>query len=203
MTVSPAFQSALAITGSVMTLASYVPYVRDILNGSTRPHIFSWLIWSLLTAIGFAALIADSTGPGAWVMGATAVTCFGVFLLSFKQGERSLTVSDWLCLVSALCSIALWFYTSTPLWSVILISVAGTVAFIPTFRKSYVRPGQETLSVYVVGALKWIFGLAAMSHFTVVTVLYPICIVAEDSLFVIMVLCRRHVIERQNVGPII
>jgi hypothetical protein len=44
--------SAMAI---VLTLIAFLPYIRSILHGVTRPHVFSWLIWGATTFVVFLA----------------------------------------------------------------------------------------------------------------------------------------------------
>ncbi len=34
-----------------LTFIAYIPYYRDILKGKTRPHIYSWSLWGLLTVL--------------------------------------------------------------------------------------------------------------------------------------------------------
>jgi len=34
----------LSIIGIALTFAGYVPYIRDIFKGKTKPHVFSWFV---------------------------------------------------------------------------------------------------------------------------------------------------------------
>ena len=38
--------SAIAM---VLTFVAFYPYIRAILKGKTRPHVFSWFIWAAVT----------------------------------------------------------------------------------------------------------------------------------------------------------
>ncbi len=42
----------------ILTIAAYTPYVWFVVQGKTKPHIFSWIIWSLLMAIATAGQYA-------------------------------------------------------------------------------------------------------------------------------------------------
>lgn len=44
--------SGLAIA---LTFVAFVPYIRSIFVGDTRPHVFSWVIWGITTGIVFFA----------------------------------------------------------------------------------------------------------------------------------------------------
>ncbi len=181
----------LGATATVIAFCSYIPYFRNIFRGLTKPHAFSWLIWSILTGIGFAAQVYDDGGPGAWATGFTAGMCFVVFLVALKSGEKDITNSDWLCLSGAFIAIGLWAVTSNPLTSVILITLIDALGFIPTFRKSFHKPHQETALTYGLSALKFMFAIPALSNITLVTTLYPASLIVMNGLFVMMLLIRR------------
>src|SRR4051812_33924000 len=113
-------KTLLAVIASGIAIYSYIPYVRNILGGKTKPHVFSWFIWSLLTGIGFFAQLSDNGGPGAWVSGLTATVCFGIFVLAaLRKGEKEIVTLDWLCLFGAFIALGLWAVTDTPLFSVV------------------------------------------------------------------------------------
>jgi hypothetical protein len=47
ITLAPVFGGLAGVVGVVDT----VPYVRDILCGTTRPHRGTWFIWGLLAVV--------------------------------------------------------------------------------------------------------------------------------------------------------
>ena len=51
-------EKPLLVAASIITVASVIPYLRDILRGTTRPNIVPWLTWTILTAIAAIAEIA-------------------------------------------------------------------------------------------------------------------------------------------------
>lgn len=54
MTLAPVFGVLAGVVGVVDT----IPYVRDIVRGSTRPHRGTWFIWGLLAIVATACVIA-------------------------------------------------------------------------------------------------------------------------------------------------
>ena len=70
------YKAVLTIIASFLLIGSYIPYFRDIYSGKTKPHAFSWFIWSLSACIAFAASIVKGGGAGAWVMGMSGAACF-------------------------------------------------------------------------------------------------------------------------------
>lgn len=179
--------------GAAMVLCTvqYYSYFRGIFAGRVKPHVITWMIWSLIAGIGFAAQLTDHAGAGAWATGYTALLCLAVFALSFSHGDRSVTVIDALTLAFSLAAIVLWRVTSDPLNAVILISVANTLGFIPTIRKSYAKPYGEPIASYLVSNIKWGFALAALTSFTWTSTLYPLAAVGMATVFILFVQLRR------------
>ncbi|MDO8495140.1 MAG: hypothetical protein Q7S32_01245, partial [bacterium] len=193
-------KTTLGVIAVVVGLIGYAPYFRDILNGRTKPHFFSWFVWALLGGLAFFAQVVGHAGPGAWVTGCTAVICLVIAILALKKGEKEITKFDWLCLAGALLGIILWIKTKNPFSAVIFITLIDSMAFIPTFRKSYNKPGEETAVEYALAALKWTIGLFAIESFSLVTWLYPAVLIITNSLFVMMVLIRRRVLASSPIS---
>ncbi len=81
------YKVVLGIAGSLVGVVSYVPYFRDMLRGTTKPHPLSWFVWGLVSAIAFAAQIVSGGGLGALTTGITALACFS--LTGFECRSRS------------------------------------------------------------------------------------------------------------------
>lgn len=186
------FKIALAAISIGMTLVGYAFYFKDIFAGKTKPHAFSWLVWAVLTAIAFAGQMYDNGGPGAWVTATTAAVCFIIFGLALTKGERYITTSDKLNLAGAGGALVLWFYTSDPVFSIILITFIDFLGFLPTVRKSFHKPHEETLIHYVLAGLKFVLAIIALDHYSVTTWLYPASLVVANLLFALMLIIRRR-----------
>lgn len=181
------FGMSAALAGVIQ----YIPYIRDILNGRTRPHAFSWFVWGLPCGIIFAAQVVEGAAAGAWATAVTTILCTFIFILSFFYGEKEIKLLDWICFALALLAVALWVITKNPLGSVILITIADMLGFAPTIRKSLKKPYDETLSTYAIGGLKWILSLFALKTLTFTICLYPIAMIIGNWLLVSLLLVRR------------
>ena len=85
------------IIGSIavaLTLIGYIPYIRDTIKGKTTPHIYTWFIWGLVTAIAFGLQLSDNAGPGAFTTLAAAIVCLVIFIFGARQGTSDITRSD-------------------------------------------------------------------------------------------------------------
>ncbi|MDQ5950114.1 MAG: hypothetical protein QG585_54 [Patescibacteria group bacterium] len=185
------YKTILTVVASAVSIIVYVPYIKDIFLGKTKPHIFSWIMWGLLTGISFVAQIKEGAGFGSLTAGIASVLTLVVIILSIKRGEKNITKIDWFCLSGALIGILLWIITKNPLYSIILISIIDTIAFIPTVRKSLKKPYEETLSVYIAYTFIWIIAIISFDQITVTTALYPATLVLTNALFAILLIVKR------------
>jgi len=185
-------KTTLGIIAVIIGIVGYIPYFRDMIAHKTKPHAFTWFIWTVLTGIAFFAQVHDGGGPGAWVTGVTTLISIIITVVAFRVGRQNIVRVDWYFLAGALAALAVWAITDDPVWSVILITIIDAIAFVPTFRKSYHKPYEETLFTFTMSGLKYIFGIAALSVFTVTTVLYPLSLVITNMLFVAMLVMRRR-----------
>jgi hypothetical protein len=166
-------------------------YITSIFRGGTRPHAFSWLIWTAISAIGFAAQAAEGAGPGSWARGFSAATCCALAALGYFKGEKDITTGDRATLAVALSAIPLWIAAKTPLWSVLIVCVIDTIGYFPTVRKAWKKPGEELASSYFVSALCSLFSLFAIENYTLCTWLYPALLVFSNSALGVFLLLRR------------
>lgn len=181
----------LGAIATTVAILGYIPYVMEILRGRTKPHAFSWLVWGFLTGIAFVGQISEGAGAGAWATGVTTFVCGFIFIAALTKGEKNITRGDWLSLFGAAISLLFWFVTEGPLLSIVLVTIIDAFGFLPTFRKSFHRPHEETLITYVLSALKWMLVIFALENYTVVTWLYPVSLVMLNAAFVLMLTIRR------------
>ena len=190
------YKDILGYLATIIAFIAIAPYFWDIYKGRTKPHAFSWLIWGILEAIGFAAQIFGNGGPGAWATAATSLICFTIAGIAFWKGEIKFILFDWLSLTGAGLAILLWLFTKSPFYSIFLITAADLVGFLPTYRKSYHLPFTETLSEYVLSSIKEIIALFALTTLSFITGFYIGAVAAANIIFVTMVLIRRRQLSK-------
>lgn len=181
----------LAFIGILLVVLGYIFYYRDIFRRSTKPHAFSWFIWTLTMSVGFAAQFSEDAGPGSWILLTETFFSGSIFFLSLFIGEKGYTVSDWIALSLAFLSLVAWKITGSPFLSVILITLVDLFAFYPTVRKSFRKPYEESVFLYVCSVCKYVLLLLALDVFSFITAFYPACLVVLNAGFVSFVLIRR------------
>ncbi len=188
----PDIKSILGALSAVLLLFGYIPYIRSVITGHTKPHVFSWFIWSTFTCVAFLAQTVKGAGPGSWMVGFETIAYLTVFVLAFKKGTRKFDVLDWITLLFAILAIVLWITTNRPVLAAILVSIGDAVGFIPTYRKGYRKPFEEHLGPYAFGTIASICAVLAVSQYSLTTWLYPFTLILTNGTFAATLLVRRR-----------
>lgn len=187
-----AYKEILALVAVLLTFVGYVPYIRDTIKKKTTTHIYTWFIWGLVTAIAFALQLSDKAGPGAFTTLSAAIVCFIIFGFGMKNGKKDITKSDTVFFILSSVALVLWLIADQPLISIILVSTIDMLGFVPTIRKSWHKPNEETLISYSTNTLRFFITMFALDRYTVVTTLYPATWVLANGLFTIFLIVRRR-----------
>lgn len=192
-------KEALSVVAIALTVLAFGPYIWSVYRGNTKAHVFSWIIWCTSTIIVFSAQTADEGGAGAWPIGLTSVACLTIAVIAyFKKADRSITAIDWVFFLLALASVPIWFVTSAPLWTVIMLTVMDLLGFGPTFRKAYHKPHEEHLRFFAIMTVRNSIAISALENYTVTTVLFPAAVAVTTSSLIVMVLLRRRAVGRSG-----
>ena len=190
-----------AIVAIILMLCSRGTYFTSIMKGRTRPHAFSWLIWGVISSIGLAAQVAEHAGPAVWVRAVGCVTCFVILAMCWWKGERNIKCADWITLLIAFTAIPLWIITKTPVWSVILVCMIDTSGYIPTARKVFEKPRQETPYSYMFSCAGAFLSLLAIENYTPSTWLYPLVLTLSNCTMATYIFIRRYQLRPKPIKP--
>jgi len=189
-----------ALAATILIVIAYVPYIRDIKRGKTRPHPYTWFISGFITFIVFALQVTHGGGVGTIPTFIGASAGILVFSLSLGPKRPKITKSDTLFFLLALLAIGVWLIADRPLLSAILLNVIDVLAFVPTIRKSWRKPEQETISTYFTNATRFIFSVLALSNYNLVAVAYPAISVFVDGLSGVYLMVRRKTLQHKNLS---
>ena len=186
--------SAIAI---ILTLVAFIPYIRSILLGSTKPHVFSWVIWGITTCIVFFAQLDADGGVGAWPIGVSGVfTLLIAFLAVLKRADIHMTTSDYWFMVAALASLPVWYLTANPLWAVVVLTVVDLLGFGPTLRKAYDFPYDENLLFFMLFMARNLCVIFALESYSVTTVMFPLSIALTCGILITVINMRRKLLNK-------
>ena len=194
------YKVILGAIAAIIGIVGYIPYYRDILRGTTKPHPFSWIGFALLLGITFFAQVTTGAGSGAWVNGVSMIGVLGIAILSLAKGHRDISRFDWVCFLGALVGIVLWRITGNALTAVVIVTIVDMVAFAPTYRKAYLKPQEETASLFALSALKYVVSLCALASINLTTALFPVSLVVSNGGFVLMLFIRRRQLAKSAGG---
>ncbi len=189
------YKNVLALTAMGMTIWAHIPYFIETIKGSNRPHIFTWVLWTLLTFIAAAAQVAGNAGPGAWVTITTGIICVAITIVAFHKGEKNITRSDWAMFILGLSAIPIWMMTSDPLLAVIIVSAIDVSAVIPTVRKAWNKPFEENSFMYGFNIPRHVCSIASLHTMSWVTAIYPASLLLMNGVVYLILKIRRKMIS--------
>jgi hypothetical protein len=148
------------VCGILSTLcAIYVglPYMRTIIRGETRPHQYTWLIYTIMDGIIVVSQYLAGGRLSVLAYFVYFIYAAVIFGLSLKYGVRNSSSYDRLLLGFALATIVLWALTrnnTLAIWLTVLIDSYATTMLILKVRK---HPGSEPLYLWCIGSAALLF----------------------------------------------
>ena len=186
------FKSILGLIATGLVFLGYIPYIKDIIKGKTKPHVYSWFLWCFVTLIAFALQVSDGAGAGSLVTLAAALMCIVVIGIGFfYKSKVEIKKIDTVFLILAVVALGLWLIAKQPVLSAILTTLIDLLGFAPTVRKSWNDPESETVSFYALNTTRFGLAIVALQKYSVLTALYPITWLAANGLFAIMLILRK------------
>ncbi len=183
-------KTVFLVLATVITVASVIPYARDILKGTTKPNIVSWITWSLLTGIATAAEIAGHQYITAIFTGSAVLETTIIVLLGLKYGFVKYTTFDVACQLGAIIGIVLWQLFNSPALGVVASVSIDFIGALPTIRHSWNKPGEETWPTYAMAGLGGLLAILALNEYTWTSLTYAIYIVIINLLFSSIIINR-------------
>jgi hypothetical protein len=177
-----------------LTFYAFLPYIRDILRGKIRPHVFSWVIWSVTTVVVFFAQWRAGGGLGAGVIGLSgAITLFIATLAWLGRGDVKITRTDWAFFIGALLSLPLWYVTDDPLWAVVVLTTVDLLGFGPTVRKVIDDPHAESPGFFALFLVRNVLVVFSLETLSLTTALFPVAVGAGCALVILLIVARRPI----------
>lgn len=182
-----------AVIAGVLGIASVVPYLRDMLKGTTRPNVISWSLWFFIQAI-FVAAQWSSGASYSIVLPMVGVLAVGtvVILGLFGYGYKKYGFIDVVCLVLVIGAIGLWKLTNDPSIALWLSIAADFIAAIPTCIKSYKDPESETFNAYLIAIFASVATIFSTTLYDFPNLAWPVYIILANSLILTLILLGRR-----------
>ena len=188
-------KALIGLIAVFLTFIGYFPYIRDIVNKKTKPHIFSWIIWTIVTGIIYLLQVSDGAGAGSWVTLCLTLILLLIVFLSIKNGSKDIKKIDIAFLILALLSLPIWLVIKQPILSIILLTAIDMLGFLPTIRKSWNSPYSETLSFYIITTFRHGLSILALENYSIITWLFPASWLFANAIFSLILVIRRKYIR--------
>ena len=190
-TLTEQYQLWMASMAIFLALYAYGQYLKSMFQGKTKPHFCTWLVWFIVTAIAVFIQMLEGAGMGAWPTLVAAFICFFVTVLSIKYGSKDIRRIDFIFLIASLCIIPVWLLADNPALAALLVTVIEIIAALPTIRKSWHHPHEETMSTYGLNTIRYTLSIFALASFSIATVAYPLGMVVMNGSIFLVLLVRR------------
>jgi hypothetical protein len=182
----------LGVLAGVVGIADTIPYVRDTIRGSTRPHRGTWLIWSVLAIVVFLSQRADGATWSLIMAAAQAVLTGAIFLLSIRRGEGGLSPADVLMLTLAGGGVIGWIVADEPVIATACVVAADLIGAAMMVPKTYRDPGSETLATFALASLSGALATGAVGTLDPSLLLYPVYYCLANGALAVLIRQRRR-----------
>jgi hypothetical protein len=179
----------------ILAIIGNVPYLRDVITNKIQPHPYTWLVWSIVSAVTFVGQVVKGGGIGSIPTGIAELFTIVIFLFSLRYGFRDIARRDTYFLIVALLGLIPWALTSDPTLSVVTVVCIDVVAFIPTLRKAWHHPTSETSMLYTMNVLRHMLTLFSLQAYNIATTLHSFAMIITNALMTFFILRRRRATE--------
>ena len=118
----------LGVSAGLVGVFDTVPYLRDVMRGSTRPHRGTWLIWSALAVVVCLAQWADGASWSLIMLLTQAVLTTAVFAVAIVRGKGGTTIIELALIAVAAAGVTGWLLSGQPLVATVCVMAADLIA---------------------------------------------------------------------------
>jgi hypothetical protein len=189
-------EAALGLLAGLVSIADGIPYIRDTVRGTTRPHRGTWFIWSSLALIALASQWADGAAWSLLMVAVQAVLTLTIFGLSLRGGEGRLSGPEFAMLAVAAAGVVGWYRSDSPVVATACVVLADAVGVLLMLPKTWRDPWSETLSAFVLAAASGLLGAGSVGTVDYSLLLYPAYFALGNGLVALIIVTRRRAAGR-------
>jgi hypothetical protein len=151
--------AVLGVLAGLASVVNTIPYIRDTVRGTTRPHRGTWLIWAVLAIVVYASQRADGASWSLIMAGVQAVLTALVFLLAIRCGEGGVSATESAMIALAAAGVIGWIVADAPVVATVCVVAADLMAAGMMVPKTCRDPRSETFASFALASVGG--GLAA------------------------------------------
>ena len=187
----------LGLAAGLIGVLDTIPYVRDTLRGSTRPHRGTWLIWGVLAVVVSLSQYADGASWSLVMAGVQAVLTSLVFVLSVRRGEGGVSRADITMIAIAGAGVTGWIVADEPIVATACVVAADLIGAGLMVPKTYRDPHSETLITFAFASVGGALAAGAVGAIDVSLLLYPVYYCLINGAIALLIWQRRSVLRVQ------
>lgn len=170
-----AVQIIASSAATVIAIIAYIPYLIDMFKGKNKPHLYTWISFTLITAVVAYLQLIGGAGVGSIPTIISAIIDGIILFYCFKYGTKDVIFIDKVCLtISVLGVVSYVLLKNDPVIALVIVTAAEVISFIPTFRKTRNDPYSESLTSYYLVMLKLVLILVALEQYNLLTASYSV-----------------------------
>jgi hypothetical protein len=181
----------LGVLAGLAAVANTIPYIRDIVRGTTRPHRGTWLVWAVLAIVVYMSQRADGAGWSLIMAGVQALLTSVVFVLAIRHGEGGLSAIDVALTAMAAAGVAGWLVVDEPIVATASVIAADLLAAAMMAPKTYRDPGSETLASFTLASVGGALAAGAAGAASPALLMYPIYFCVVNAAIALLIHHRR------------
>jgi hypothetical protein len=174
-----------AIIATVLAVIGNIPYLHDVIRKKINPHPYTWLVWSIVSAVTFFGQVVKGGGIGTLPTGAAEIFTIIIFVFALQNGFKNIAKRDTYFLLIALLGLIPWALTSDPTISIIIVVCIDVIAFIPTIIKTWHYPHTETPLLFSMNVLRHVLTLFSLEAYNIATTLHSIVMIIANTLMTV------------------
>ena len=186
------------IISAILSIISYIPYIRDIFRKKTKPQRMSWFIWLLLGYIAFFSLLLEGATNSLWLAFIEGLGITIVFLLSLKYGVGGAGKYDKFALIFTFIALFVWYLTKNPAIALIISLLINAAGELLTIKKAYRAPESETLITWLLAGISGIFSMLSVGKLDLILLSYPFYICIANLAVVLAINLGKSHLKKAN-----
>ncbi|MGA7935137.1 MAG: hypothetical protein WCA35_16435 [Kovacikia sp.] len=167
------WQAIIGIVAGLIGLLGFVPYIITAFQGKTRPNRASWWIWGILGVVLGISYYCSGASNSIWVPVCFAISQLVIAIISLRHGEGGWNRLDRMCLLGVGVSLMMWWLFNSPLAALLFTLLIDFLGALPTIKKSYLEPEQESWLSWALFLTANTLNLLALENWQLALSAYP------------------------------
>jgi uncharacterized membrane protein len=123
------FRNLCGAASTILAIASGIPYIRGVLQGKTKPHQFSFLVFAIMNGLVFITQFLEGARQSVLIALVFFIYTIIIFILSLFKGTRNTSSLDKGLFGLALFITLIWLLTQNnvlAIWLTVAIDICAT-----------------------------------------------------------------------------